>query len=188
VIGAGDLPAANLARDVGTQGCPCAAARRGLRGAGAAAVSLRDDMRAYLPGLLPRFIALFGEAERGGGYELVRPALGALEALGATLGDHLPLLLPALVRLIHPGAPPPPTPTPTHPRALEALGAMLGDHLPLLLPALMRLIHPGAHPCTTPLNTPQQCRAGAPCSRERVRERVPPLCCSRGQHIAPLAW
>lgn len=148
MIGAGDLPAANLARDVGTQGCPCAAARRGLRGAGAAAVSLRDDMRAYLPGLLPRFIALFGEAERGGGYELVRPALGALEALGATLGDHLPLLLPALVRLIH----------------------------------------PGAHPCTTPLNTPQQCRAGAPCSRERVRERVPPLCCSRGQHIAPLAW
>ncbi len=146
MIGAGDLPAANLARDVGTQGCPCAAARRGLRGAGAAAVSLRDDMRAYLPGLLPRFIALFGEAERGGGYELVRPALGALEALGATLGDHLPLLLPALVRLIH----------------------------------------PGARPCTTPPNTPQQCRAGAPCSRERVRE--PPLCCSRGQHIAPLAW
>ena len=148
MIGAGDLPAANLARDFSTQGCPCATARRGSRGAGAAAVSLRDDMRAYLPGLLPRFIALFGEAERGGGYELVRPALGALEALGATLGDHLPLLLPAL----------------------------------------MRLIHPGAHPCTTPLNTPQQCRAGAPCSRERVRERVPPLCCSRGQHIAPLAW
>ena len=53
-------------------------------------------MRAYLPGLLPRFIALFGEAERGGGYELVRPALGALEALGATLEDPLPLLLPAV--------------------------------------------------------------------------------------------
>ena len=39
----------------------------------------------------------------GGGYDLVRPALGALEALGAALEDHLPLLLPALVRLIHPG-------------------------------------------------------------------------------------
>ena len=67
------------------------------------AVALRDDMRAYLPDLLPRFVALFGEAERSGVYDMVRPALGALEALGTALEDHLQLLLPALVRLIHPG-------------------------------------------------------------------------------------
>ena len=66
------------------------------------AVALRDDIRAYLPGLLPKFVALFGEAERGGGYDLVRPALACLEALGTALEDHLALLLPALVRLIHP--------------------------------------------------------------------------------------
>ena len=65
-------------------------------------VSLRDDIRGYLPGLLPKFVALFGEAERGGGYELVRPALVCLEALGTALEDHLALLLPALVRLINP--------------------------------------------------------------------------------------
>lgn len=59
-------------------------------------------MRVYLPSLLPKFVALFGEAERGGGYDLVRPALGCLEALGTALEDHLPLLLPALVRLMHP--------------------------------------------------------------------------------------
>jgi hypothetical protein len=66
------------------------------------AVALRDEMRVYLPTLLPKFVALFGEAERGGGYDMVRPALSCLEALGTALEDHLPLLLPALVRLIHP--------------------------------------------------------------------------------------
>ena len=65
-------------------------------------VALRDDMRTYLPNLLPKFVALFGEAERGGGYELVRPALACLEALGSSLEGHLPLLLPALTRLINP--------------------------------------------------------------------------------------
>ena len=59
-------------------------------------------MRTYLPNLLPKFVALFGEAERGGGYELVRPALACLEALGSSLEVHLPLLLPALTRLINP--------------------------------------------------------------------------------------
>ena len=63
-------------------------------------------MRAYLPSLLPKFVALFGEAERGGGYELVRPALACLEALGSALEGHLPLLLPALTRLINPSGPP----------------------------------------------------------------------------------
>ena len=72
----------------------------------ACAVALRDDMRSYLPGLLPKFVALFGEAERSGGYELVRPALACLEALGSALEGHLPLLLPALTRLINPSKPP----------------------------------------------------------------------------------
>lgn len=31
-----------------------------------AAASLRDDIRAYLPELLPRFLGLFAEAERSG--------------------------------------------------------------------------------------------------------------------------
>lgn len=34
-------------------------------------VSLRDDFRAYLPELLPRFIGLFAEAERSGNYDQV---------------------------------------------------------------------------------------------------------------------
>ncbi|DBA66640.1 TPA: hypothetical protein ACH3X2_002209 [Trebouxia sp. C0005] len=63
-------------------------------------VSLRDDFRAYLPELLPRFIGLFAEAERSGNYDQVPAALHALESLGAALEDHLQLLLPALVRLI----------------------------------------------------------------------------------------
>ena len=61
-------------------------------------------MRAYLPDVLPKFITLFQEAEREGSYQMVQPALDALEALGPALEDHLQLLLPALVRLIPPGA------------------------------------------------------------------------------------
>lgn len=61
-------------------------------------------MRAYLPELLPKFIALFQEAERDGSYQMVQPALDSLEALGPALEDHLQLLLPALVRLVPPGA------------------------------------------------------------------------------------
>lgn len=67
------------------------------------AVSLRDDLRAYLPEILPRFTSLFQEAEREGNYQMVQPALDALEAIGPTLEDHLQLLLPALVRLVPPG-------------------------------------------------------------------------------------
>lgn len=67
------------------------------------AVSLRDDMRAFLPEILPKFISLFQEAEREGSYQMVQPALTALEALGPALEDHLQLLLPALVRLVPPG-------------------------------------------------------------------------------------
>lgn len=66
------------------------------------ALSLRDDLRPHVPELLPRFVALFAEAERGGAYEMARPALAALEALGAALEAHLHLLLPALMRLVSP--------------------------------------------------------------------------------------
>ena len=41
-----------------------------------------------------------------GNYEAVEPALASLEALGPALESHLQLLLPALVRLICPGARP----------------------------------------------------------------------------------
>lgn len=66
-------------------------------------MSLRDDLRVYLPEILPRFTSLFQEAEREGSYQMVQPALDALEAIGPTLEDHLQLLLPALVRLVPPG-------------------------------------------------------------------------------------
>ena len=69
------------------------------------AEALRDDIRVYLPELLPRFTALMGEAERSSNYVTVRPALNTLEALGLALEEHLPLILPALVRLISPGQP-----------------------------------------------------------------------------------
>lgn len=68
-------------------------------------MSLRDDLRVYLPEILPRFTSLFQEAEREGNYQMVQPALDALEAIGPTLEDHLQLLLPALVRLVPPGTP-----------------------------------------------------------------------------------
>ena len=67
------------------------------------AEALQDDMRAYLPELLPRFTALVAEAERSNNYSPVPPALKALEALGGALEEHLQLTLPLLVRLISPG-------------------------------------------------------------------------------------
>ncbi|PNH00404.1 Serine/threonine-protein kinase TOR, partial [Tetrabaena socialis] len=58
----------------------------------------------YVPELLPKFVAVFGEAERAGSWDLVRPALGALEALGGAVDDSLHLLLSSMVRLISPAA------------------------------------------------------------------------------------
>jgi hypothetical protein len=46
------------------------------------ALSLRDDLRPYVPDLLPRFVALLVEAERTCCYDMVRPALAALEVRG----------------------------------------------------------------------------------------------------------
>lgn len=64
---------------------------------------MREDLRPHLPELLLKFAQLFQEAERDGNYEMVQPALTALEALGPSLEDHLQLLLPALMRLIPAG-------------------------------------------------------------------------------------
>nr|ABB13529.1 target of rapamycin kinase [Chlamydomonas reinhardtii] len=60
--------------------------------------------RQYVPELLPKFVAVFSEAERAGSWDLVRPALGALESLGSAVDDSLHLLLPSMVRLISPAA------------------------------------------------------------------------------------
>lgn len=68
--------------------------------------ALRDDMREALPRLLPKYIALLGDAERSSQYELVPRVLDTLEGLGPVLEEHLPVLLPALVRLMDPGQPP----------------------------------------------------------------------------------
>ena len=57
-----------------------------------------------MPELLPKFVAVFSEAERAGSWDLVRPALGALESLGSAVDDSLHLLLPSMVRLISPAA------------------------------------------------------------------------------------
>ncbi|MEW5302322.1 MAG: hypothetical protein WDW36_005122 [Sanguina aurantia] len=65
-------------------------------------IALHDDFRQYIPELLPRFVGLFAEAERSGAFDLLKPALAALEALGSAVEEHLHLLLPALVRLINP--------------------------------------------------------------------------------------
>ncbi|PNW79096.1 hypothetical protein CHLRE_09g400553v5 [Chlamydomonas reinhardtii] len=67
-------------------------------------MALRDDIRQYVPELLPKFVAVFSEAERAGSWDLVRPALGALESLGSAVDDSLHLLLPSMVRLISPAA------------------------------------------------------------------------------------
>jgi hypothetical protein len=40
------------------------------------------------------------EAERSNNFDMVKPALHALEALGPAVEEHLHLLLPALVRLL----------------------------------------------------------------------------------------
>lgn len=48
-------------------------------------------------------MGLFVDAERSARFEMVRPALSALEALGPAVEEHLHMLLPALMRLVLPG-------------------------------------------------------------------------------------
>eukprot|EP00798_Chlamydomonas_sp_ICE-L_P022753 gene22753-29921_t len=67
-------------------------------------ISLKDDFKPYIPELLPKFVNLFSESDRCGAYEMVKPALATLEALGSAVEQHLHLLLPALVRLITPAS------------------------------------------------------------------------------------
>lgn len=64
------------------------------------AISLRDDLRPHIPELLPRLVALFVDAERNCSFDMVKPGLMALEALGVALEEQLHLLLPALMRLV----------------------------------------------------------------------------------------
>lgn len=52
----------------------------------------------------------------------MKPALAALEALGPAIDDHLHMLLPALMRLLHPGAP---TPLDIKRAALKSLRRLL---------------------------------------------------------------
>ena len=42
-------------------------------------LALRDDFRIHVPDLLPKFVGLFVEAERSGHFDMVKPALQALE-------------------------------------------------------------------------------------------------------------
>lgn len=67
------------------------------------AVALPDDFQKHLHELLPKFLSLFSDAERTGDYKMVEAALGTLEMFGPSLEEHLPLLLPAFVRMICPG-------------------------------------------------------------------------------------
>jgi FKBP12-rapamycin complex-associated protein len=46
------------------------------------AFSLRDDLRPHVPELLPRLVALFVDAERNSSFDMVKPALEALEVSG----------------------------------------------------------------------------------------------------------
>ncbi len=74
------------------------------------AVSLRDDFRAYLPELLPRFIGLFAEAERSGNYDQV-PVLALspsspspLPSRSFVMAPHWPCIawLLHILLLVHP--------------------------------------------------------------------------------------
>lgn len=64
------------------------------------AQTLRDDFHPYMPELLPKFVALFDEAQRIPDYTLIGPALEALRSFGPVLEDSLQLLLPVLVTML----------------------------------------------------------------------------------------
>uniref|UniRef100_A0A7S1SYY6 Serine/threonine-protein kinase TOR n=1 Tax=Tetraselmis chuii TaxID=63592 RepID=A0A7S1SYY6_9CHLO len=107
---------------------------------------LRDDFRAYLPELLPKFIALFSEAERANQYTAVFPALQALEALGPAVEEHLHLVLPALVNLICPRVSS--TPFDVRRTALQSMRRMLpcmqlGGYASAIVHPLVRVLEEG---------------------------------------------
>jgi FKBP12-rapamycin complex-associated protein len=131
------------------------------------AETLRDDFRQHTPDLLPKFVSLFADAERTGDYAMVRPALGALRALGPVLEDHLALLLPALVRLVAPGGAAVPA------SVQEETLATMQD----LLPRMQLASYSSAvlHPLVRVLDGPS----------EELRERALDVLCSVALAVGP---
>ena len=62
--------------------------------------ALNDEFRKNLPTIIPSVVAALGEAERLRKYDLVPHILHALECFGASLNDHLYLLMPPIMRLL----------------------------------------------------------------------------------------
>jgi hypothetical protein len=62
-------------------------------------LALSDDFRVHVPELLPRFVGLFMDAERTAKFDMVRPALTALE-VGYSPGLRLGAGLCARKRLV----------------------------------------------------------------------------------------
>eukprot|EP00887_Chlorella_sp_A99_P006163 scaffold3.g6163.t1 len=129
--------------------------------------TLRDDFRAWAPDLLPKFVALFNDAERTGDYTLVKPGLDAIRALGPVLEDHLQLLLPALNRLISLGS------SGTPPAIQEETLATMQD----LLPRMQLAGYSSAvlHPLIRLLDGPS----------DELRERALDTICSVSLAIGP---
>lgn len=120
-----------------------------------------------MPDLLPKFVALFNDAERTGDYSMVKPALETMRALGPVLEDHLHVLLPALVRLIGPSSSA--TPLPIQEETL----ATMQD----LLPRMQLAGHSSAvlHPLVRLLDAPS----------DELRERALDTICSVALAIGP---
>ncbi|MCD7451638.1 hypothetical protein HAX54_012900, partial [Datura stramonium] len=62
-------------------------------------LELNDQLRKYLPDILPCCIQVLTDAERFNDYTYVIPILHTLEVFGGTLDEHMHLLFPALIRL-----------------------------------------------------------------------------------------
>uniref|UniRef100_A0A7S3R516 Serine/threonine-protein kinase TOR n=1 Tax=Dunaliella tertiolecta TaxID=3047 RepID=A0A7S3R516_DUNTE len=105
--------------------------------------SLRDDFKAYVPELLPKFVALITEAERTQNYSNLGRALGALEALGSAVTEHVHLVLHALTRLINPAQSA--TPVETRRLAIRSMRKLLprmelGGYASAVLHPLMKVL------------------------------------------------
>ncbi|XP_015170837.1 serine/threonine-protein kinase TOR-like isoform X2 [Solanum tuberosum] len=62
-------------------------------------LALNDEVRKYLPDILPCCIQVLTDAERFNDYTYVISILHTLEVFGGTLDEHMDLLFPALIRL-----------------------------------------------------------------------------------------
>ncbi|EFJ04540.1 hypothetical protein SELMODRAFT_449361, partial [Selaginella moellendorffii] len=65
-------------------------------------VALHDEFRIHMPEILPKCIQALNEAERNADYAYVASLLHTFEVFGASLDEHMHLVLPALVRLFKP--------------------------------------------------------------------------------------